>query len=104
MTLRKNNDATKTANSGQADHPYVPDGHGRTDEQIRADVHQLLGKEAQNISGLFLSVQDGVVTLQGEVQSHADQQRVSQQIRALPSVKSLDDRLRLAASTVRTSH
>ena len=99
MNLRKNDSATKTANSGRADDPYVPDGHGRTDEQIRADVHELLTREAQGIQGLSLSVKNGVVTLQGELHSQADSQRLTQLSRSLPSVKGVEDKLRSAGGT-----
>jgi osmotically-inducible protein OsmY len=97
MTFGKNDRATDTANSGKAKDPYVPDGHGRTDEQIRADVHELLTNQAgQSVSGLSLSVKDGIVTLEGEVQSQAEQQRVSNLLRAVPSVKRVENKLRLA--------
>jgi osmotically-inducible protein OsmY len=99
MNLRKNDSATDTANSGKADDPYVPDGHGRTDEQIRADVHELLTRERQTIKGLALSVRNGIVTLQGELDGQVDAQRLAQLIGALPSVRGVEDKLRPAGST-----
>ena len=98
MNLRKNDSATNTANAGKSNDPYVPEGHGRTDEQIRADVHELLTqKEAQSVDGLSLSVRDGIVTLEGDVQSQADRQRVCDLIRAIPSVKRVEDELRASS-------
>ena len=94
MTFGKNDRATDTANAGRAKDPYVADGHGRTDEQIRADVHErLMTEAAASVSGLSLSVKDGIVTLQGEVQSLADQQRVSNLVREVPSVKRVENNL-----------
>jgi osmotically-inducible protein OsmY len=98
MTFGKHGRATDTANSGKADVAYVPDGRGRTDEQIRADVHELLTTQAsQIVRGLSLSVKDGVVTLRGEVQSQAEQERVSNIIRGLPSVKHVENNLTVFA-------
>ena len=97
MGFGKNDRATDTANSGRAKEAYVPDGHGRTDEQIRADVHELLTTQAaQSVNGWSLSVRDGVVTLQGEVLSQSEQQRMSDLIRNLPSVKRVDNKLVVA--------
>jgi osmotically-inducible protein OsmY len=64
---------------------YHPEGHGRTDEQIRADVHELLQRESGAHKQLDLEVADGVVTLKGTLQGETD---LLERIRAIPSVKS----------------
>jgi osmotically-inducible protein OsmY len=69
---------------------YSPDGHGRTDEQIRADVHDALrDKGGELADSLSVSVGDGVVTLSGKVTSESDQQRLTELVRGIPSVKDL---------------
>jgi osmotically-inducible protein OsmY len=93
MGFGKHDRATDTANSGTARDPYVPQGHGRTDEQIRADVHELLTTRAHGVTNLSLSVIDGVVTLRGEVDSSAQQQYASELIRDVPSVRRVENRL-----------
>jgi len=73
---------------------YVPDGQGRTDEQIRADVHAALaGDDGQPDQTLSVSVQDGIVTLSGRVSSADEQQKVLEQVRSVPSVKEVRDEL-----------
>lgn len=63
---------------------YRPEGHGRTDEQIRADVHELLQKESGSHGQLDLEVAEGIVTLKGKLEGEAD---LLERIRAIPSVK-----------------
>lgn len=63
---------------------YKAEGHGRTDEQIRADVHEVLQKAAPSQSSLELEVADAIVTLKGD---HADRDKLVERIRAVPSVK-----------------
>ena len=94
MGLLHKNDR-KGANSGRAADPYVPEGHGDTDEQIRADVHERLVDEG-TAQALNLSVEDGIVALRGEVASDSDRLRLVAIVRAVPSVKHVDDQLRVA--------
>ena len=86
--------AEKGANQGKAAHAYVPEGHGHTDEQIRADVHERLVDE-QTARFLSVVVQDGVVTLGGEITSEPDRLRLLSIVRAIPSVMHVEDRLRI---------
>ncbi|MDB4973238.1 MAG: hypothetical protein JWN48_1579 [Myxococcaceae bacterium] len=73
---------------------YSPSGQGRTDEQIRADVHAALtGVDGQKEQTLSVSVQDGIVTLSGRVKSRDLQQKVLEQVRAVPSVSEVRDQL-----------
>jgi osmotically-inducible protein OsmY len=88
---------TKGANAGRADAPYVAEGHGHTDEQIRADVHERLTDES-TARELSISVQDGVVALGGEVASEPDRLRLLAIVRAIPSVKGVDDRLHIGTT------
>ena len=78
---------------------YVPEGQGRTDEQIRADVHQaLLSENGSKTSSMSISVQDGIVTLAGSVDSDSEQQRLTELVRAVPSVKDVRDQTKRGAS------
>jgi osmotically-inducible protein OsmY len=78
---------------------YVPHGQGRTDEQIRADVHELLASEAKSPSQtLSISVQDGMVILSGEVASPNEQRRLTDIVKGVPSVKGVKDQLRVSGS------
>jgi osmotically-inducible protein OsmY len=75
---------------------YTPDGHGRTDEQIRADVHAALtGSAGAPAHGIAVSVGDGIVTLSGTVSSEEERSRLVEQVRAIPSVKDLRDQTRV---------
>lgn len=74
---------------------YAPDGHGRTDEQIRADVHEALRGEAdQPPAGVSVSVGDGIVTLSGQIEDAGERRRLAELVRAVPSVKDVRDQLR----------
>jgi len=78
---------------------YAPQGEGRTDEQIRADVHEVLSDESDmEENTLSVVVQDGMVTLKGEFANADDKERLCEEIREVPSVKGLRDQ-----TTVRTS-
>jgi osmotically-inducible protein OsmY len=84
-----------TADSRNPDwEKYVADGKGRTDEQIRADVHAAIsaggGGGAQTLS---VSVQDGVVTLEGKLAGDAAQQQVLEKVRSVPSVREVLNQL-----------
>ena len=73
---------------------YVPDGEGRTDEQIRADVHAAIGAGGgASDQTLSVSVQDGVVTLGGKLAGDAAQQQVLEKVRAVPSVREVRNQL-----------
>jgi len=73
---------------------YSPEGQGRTDEQIRADVHEALrGEDGEDTSSLSISVGDGIVTLSGRVDSASEQQRLTELVKAVPSVKDVRDQL-----------
>ena len=75
---------------------YAPDGQGRTDEQIRADVHQLLLESGESGGPtLSVSVGDGIVTLSGEVATQEDRQRVAELVRSVPSVKDVLDQMQV---------
>jgi osmotically-inducible protein OsmY len=94
----------KAGNAGSADlrnpdwDAYVPEGHGRTDEQVRADVQERLSTAedlGERTRALSISVGNGIVTLEGEVESATMQQRLLELIRAVPSVKGVEDKLRV---------
>jgi osmotically-inducible protein OsmY len=75
---------------------YTPDGHGRTDEQIRADVHGVLERDpGASASGLALTVGDGIVTLSGSFRSEEERSQTIAAIRGIPSVKDLRDQTRI---------
>jgi osmotically-inducible protein OsmY len=79
---------------------YVPEGKGRTDEQIRADIHQvLMGTTVHETAPLTVRVEDGLVTLAGEVSDAAEQERLTQLVRSVPSVKGVHDELSVTAKT-----
>lgn len=71
---------------------YVPEGHGRTDEQIRADVHDALRTQSDVDTGaLSIDVRDGLVTLSGKLSNGAASKTVVERIRAVPSVREVRD-------------
>jgi osmotically-inducible protein OsmY len=96
---KQSNTVTHTADTRNPEWPnYAPEGHGRTDEQIRADVHQaLLGLGTDSHSKLSISVEGGVITLGGQVASNDEQQKVIKLIRGVPSVKDVRDQLKVAS-------
>lgn len=102
MTQRRHNpDNSADENKDTTRNPnwdsYVPEGHGHTDEQIRADLHEALAKESRvQTSALSISIADGVVTLRGEVSSPDEQRRLTEIVRAVPSVKSVESELRVS--------
>jgi osmotically-inducible protein OsmY len=85
----------KGANAGRPEHPYVPEGQGHTDEQIRADVHERLSDDS-SARLLSVSVQDGIVSLGGEVESDHESQRLMAIVAAIPSVQGVENRLRVS--------
>ena len=97
---------SKTGTGGSADtrnpewESYVPEGHGQSDEQIRADVQETLSHERDlgaTSTALSVVVADGRVTLQGEVASRGVQQRLLELIRGVPSVRGVESKLRVVA-------
>ena len=71
---------------------YVPEGHGRTDEQIRADIHQVLSSQSDLDTGsLSIEVQDGLVTLSGKLGEGSASSTVVERIRAVSSVREVRD-------------
>jgi osmotically-inducible protein OsmY len=84
---------THTADTRNPDwNKYVPEGHGRTDEQIRADIHQALSSESELDTGsLTIEVQDGLVTLNGQLGEGSASSTVIERIRAVPSVRDVRD-------------
>jgi osmotically-inducible protein OsmY len=73
---------------------YSPDGRGRTDEQIRADVHEVLRGGGQTApEGVSISVGDGIVTLSGRVSDSSERQRLTELVRSVASVKDVKDQL-----------
>lgn len=68
---------------------YVPEGEGKTDEQIRADIHAAISDE----QGVSVSVQDGIVTLSGKLAGNTAQEKLLEQVRAVPSVKEVRSQL-----------
>lgn len=71
---------------------YVPEGHGRTDEQIRADVHEALSSQSGLATGsLSVNVKDGLVTLSGKLGDSSASSAVVERIRAVPSVRDVRD-------------
>lgn len=77
---------------------YVPEGHGRTDEQIRADVHEALRSYGKELGTVGISVGDGIVTLTGQVASANDQQSLTELIRNVPSVRDVQNRVQVKSS------
>lgn len=97
---------SKPSSGGSADtrnpdwKSYVPEGHGHSDEQIRADVQEKLSAERDlgaTSTALAIVVADGVVTLQGEVASRGVQQQLIELIRSVPSVRDVESKLRVVA-------
>jgi osmotically-inducible protein OsmY len=71
---------------------YVPEGHGRTDEQIRADVHDALSAQSGfDAAALSINVQDGLVTLSGKLSNGTTSKDLVERIRAVPSVREVRD-------------
>lgn len=96
---RDSNTRTHTADTRNPDwEKYEPEGHGRTDEQIRADIHEaLFGKDAPDDAKLSVSVGDGLVTLGGQVESEAECKRIVERVRSIPSVKDVRNELRVGS-------
>ena len=96
MTEKTSKEPTRDASAHSAPtrnpdwESYTPDGHGRTDEQIRADIHQVLSSDPAR-SAVAVTVADGMVTLTGEFVDDADRQRLCEDLRDLPSVRGLND-------------
>jgi hypothetical protein len=74
------------------------DGHGSSDEQIRSDLQQRLTMEGTRGSRLLISIGDGIVTLKGEVTSPAEQRRLVEIVRRVPSVREVREELRIRSS------
>jgi hypothetical protein len=73
---------------------YVPRGEGRTDEQIRADIHQKLAQESgEHTRGLSIEVTSGTVTLRGGATTQAERQRIVALVRSIHSVREVNDQL-----------
>jgi len=91
---------THTADTRNPDwDKYKPEGHGRTDEQIRNDVQQaLVGEDGKQTTGLSVSVGDGIVTLGGRVESQDEQRRLTELVRGVPSVKEVRDELKVEST------
>jgi osmotically-inducible protein OsmY len=71
---------------------YVPEGHGRTDEQIRADIHDVLSAHGgTDTTSLSIDVKDGLVTLGGKLGQGSASSSIVERIRAVPSVREVRD-------------
>ncbi len=72
------------------------DSTSATDEQIRQRVHERLTQNAI-LQGdqVTISVQDGIVTLQGEVRNEIQRGELKELLGSIPSVKELRSELRL---------
>jgi osmotically-inducible protein OsmY len=95
-------DRTHTANTRNPNWPsYAPQGHGHTDEQIRADVHEvLLTSEASGEgNSLSITVDDGMVTLVGSVRSADARAELVDRVRSLEAVKEVKDELSIQGAT-----
>lgn len=96
---RQSNTRTHTADTRNPEWPsYAPKGEGRTDEQIRADVHQALMK-LQDTSGksFTIEVKDGIVTLGGRVDDQTDRKQLEQLVRSVDSVRDFRDQLQVGS-------
>ena len=91
------NGEAHTADSRNPDwESYAPKGKGRTDEQIRADVHQKLMRLRETPArNLIIEVSDGAVTLRGHVESEAQRANLEKVVRSVRSVHELHDRLQV---------
>lgn len=79
---------------------YTPEGHGRTDEQIRADIHEEISRQAHpSERALSVTVADGFVTLDGTFDDQDAHDALCKTIRAVPSVKGLRDSSRRRSGT-----
>lgn len=95
---KQGNTETHTADSRNPDwDSYAPKGKGRTDEQIRADVHQKLTKLRGTIPArnLSIEVQNGVVTLRGYVDGETQRMKLEKLVRSVRSVHELRDELQV---------
>jgi hypothetical protein len=78
---------------------YIPRGEGRTDEQIRADIHQKLAQESgEHTRGLSIEVAGGTVTLRGGASTAAERQRIVALVRSVPSVRDVYDQMSASES------
>jgi osmotically-inducible protein OsmY len=99
--IENNNPRATTERTADTRNPewnsYSPEGEGRTDEQIRADVHAVLAEtQVGQPSGLEVTVLDGIVTLSGQVEDASVQQRLCEKLREVPSVKDVRDQSKAA--------
>lgn len=96
---KRSNAEAHTADSRNPDwESYAPKGKGRTDEQIRADVHQkLIGARDAPARNLSIEVCEGAVTLRGHVDSEAQRAKLEKLVRSVRSVQELHDRLQVGS-------
>ena len=77
-----------------------PRGYTRSDERIREEVCELLMRQGYiDPSRITISVKDGEVILEGEVDSRRDKHTLEQMIEGVLAVRDIDNRLRLARSS-----
>lgn len=75
------------------------DGFGTSDEQIRKELQQRLTREGGTRgSRLLISIGDGIVTLKGEVTSPAEQRRLVDIVRSVPSVREVRQELHVRSN------
>lgn len=82
----------------------APKGYSRTDERVREDVCDCLGRmRTVDPSDIEVTVKDGEVTLSGTVDSRSSKYDVETAVDAVSGVKDINNQLRVASQTRATS-
>jgi hypothetical protein len=81
----------------RAEGPRGPKGYRRSDERINEDLFVLLARTADvDVREVSLRVQQGEVTLDGEVPERAMKYRIEDVVAECPGVVRVDNRIRVA--------
>jgi hypothetical protein len=80
--------------------PYTgrgPQGYQRSDDRIHEDVSEALTRHGHvDATGIFVRVENGEVTLEGNVNSRREKRLAVDAVHDLPGVKDVHNRLRIA--------
>ena len=80
-----------------------PKGYKRSDERIREDVCERLARSGRNAENVEVQVENGEVTLSGEVENRADKRHLEDMIEDVFGVDEVHNHLRLRRETPRSS-
>jgi len=76
-----------------------PKGYTRSDERIREDVCEALMRQGEiDPSEIEIEVKDGIVTLQGTIESRQAKHRLESKLESILSVKDIENRLQISSS------